>query len=197
VTRRVVIAFFIDALGGGLLGPVELLYGNLVVGLPLVTTGIVLSAAAIASIAVGPLAGVYVDRRGPRRVIVASNIVGAIGCAVLSVAPNLALFAGASFLLAASVRMFWAALAPFVALSAAQDPLERTFGRIRAIRLFGFSLGGIAASPLLALGPSRTLPALVALDGATYLVAAVLLATVAVQRHKRGQRPRRPEREQR
>jgi MFS family permease len=180
VSRRVLVAFFIDALGSGLLGPVELLYGNLIVGLPLLAAGVILSAAALGSIAFGPVAGVYVDRWGPRTLLVAANIVGAIGCAILSASSNPVVFGAASFLLAASVRMFWASLAPFVAVSDGHRHLERSFGYIRATRLFGFSLGGVVAAPLLALGPSRTLPGLVALDATSYVVAALLLVTASV-----------------
>lgn len=168
----------IDALGGGLLGPLELLYGRLVVGLSLPESGAALTLAAGASILVGPFAGTLVDRLGARWVIVISNVAGALGCGLLLAAQNLWTFGLASFTLASSVRVFWAAYAPYVAGAVAGGNLERWFGWLRGVRSVGLTIGGLCAALILSLGSVRAIPALVVLDAASYLLAATLLFLV-------------------
>src|SRR5438874_1377489 len=141
VQRAVIGALLLDAIGSGLLGPLELVYGHLVVGLTLTEAGVALSFAAAGSIAIGPLAGTLVDRQGPRTLIVSANVVGALGCVGLLVARDVVAFAVASLLIASSVRIFWAAFSPFVSSVVASDALETWFGRLRATRQLGFTLG--------------------------------------------------------
>lgn len=178
MTRRLLVSLFIDALGSGLLGPVLLLYGNVIIGLPLVPAGLALSVAAVGSIAVGPLAGAYADRWGPRTLMVVGNVLGSAGCAGLLFAADLTTFTFASFLLSASVRIFWACLAPLLTSLIKDGHVERAFAGVRATRLIGYSLGGVVAAPLLTLGLPAALRTLVALDAASFVVAAALLRAV-------------------
>src|SRR6266516_4645226 len=86
--RLLVVAMLVDTLGGGLFAPFELVYGHDVAELSLAKAGLLLSVAAAAGIAIGPVAGVAVDRLGPLGIVAASNVVGALGCGVLVLSPG-------------------------------------------------------------------------------------------------------------
>jgi MFS family permease len=167
-------AMFIDMLGGGLFSPFELLYGHVVVGLTLPTAGVLIATGAALSIAVGPLAGSTVDRFGAGRIVSVSNVLGAVGCAVLLAATPLTFGLGI-FLLSATQRAFYGAFTPFVAVIAQSQELELWFGRIRAFRYVGLSLGAALSGAALALGQGAGLRVLVTLDAASYVAAAALL----------------------
>lgn len=172
--RLVYAAMFIDMLGGGLFGPFELLYGHVVLGLPLPAAGLLIAAGAASSIAVGPLAGYAVDRLGARRVVISSNIFGAIGCIAL-LTDNPIGFAGGIFLLAAAQRAFYGAFSPFVALVAASRDMESWFGRIRSFPYAGLALGAALSGAAFALGQGPGLRLLVLLNGVSFVVAVALL----------------------
>jgi MFS family permease len=167
-------AMFIDMLGGGLFGPFELLYGYVVVGLTLPTAGLLIAIGAAASIAVGPLAGSMVDRVGAGRIVSGSNVLGVIGCLVLLTASPLAFVVGI-FLLSATQRAFYGAFTPFVAVIAESRELELWFGRIRAFRYVGLSLGAALSGAALVIGQGTGLRVLVMLDAVSYVVATALL----------------------
>jgi MFS transporter len=167
-------AMFVDMLGGGLFSPFELLYGYVVVGLTLPTAGVLIAIGAAASIAVGPLVGSRVDRVGPGRIVSGSNVLGLIGCLVLLTASPLAFVVGI-FLLSAAQRAFYGAFTPFVAVIAESQELELWFGRIRAFRYVGLSLGAALSGAALVLGQGTGLRVLVMLDAVSYAVAAALL----------------------
>src|ERR687885_2874592 len=86
--RLLIAAMFVDTLGGGLLSPFELVYALKIAGLSLTSAGVILSVAAAAGIAVGPLAGAAVDRVGPVRVVAVANGLGVAGCLSLLVWQN-------------------------------------------------------------------------------------------------------------
>ncbi len=72
-------ALGVDNAGSGLFLPVALLYVTRDVGLPLTVAGMVVAAGTVAGLAVPPLAGHLGDRVGPRRVVVAAELLQALG----------------------------------------------------------------------------------------------------------------------
>jgi MFS family permease len=78
--RLLIAAMLVDTLGGGLLSPFELIYALKIAGLSLTSAALILSVATAAGIAVGPVAGVAVDRIGPARVVAVANGLGVAGC---------------------------------------------------------------------------------------------------------------------
>src|SRR2546423_15209638 len=78
--RLLVAAMLVDTLGGGLLAPFELICALKIAGLSLTSAGVILSVAAAAGIAAGPVAGAAVDRIGPVRVVAVANGLGVAGC---------------------------------------------------------------------------------------------------------------------
>jgi MFS family permease len=164
----------VDTVGGGLLLPFELVYALKVPQLALSTAGPILSLAAAAGIAIGPFAGATVDRIGPARVVAIGNGFGAVGCLVL-LWPNALGFAVGSFLLGAAQRTFYGAFTPLVASVAPSDELETWFGRLRAARYIGLTLGQALSGLILVTGTGRGLRLIVIANGASFVAAGLLV----------------------
>jgi MFS family permease len=181
--RLLAVAMTVDALGSGLFGPFGLLYGHEVAGLSLARTGTVLGVAATVALACGPMAGALADRIGAARVVIIANVVAVLGGLLLLTARDVWSFALASILGVAAVRMFWSAFAPLIG-ALTGDHAERWLGLLRSARLAGVMLGGFAASGVLLLGRQQGLLLMLAVDTATYALAAVLtaLATAGTRR---------------
>lgn len=174
-SRMLLIAMLIDTLGSGLSMPFELLFGHVVVGLSLPEVGLGITIGTGAAIAVGPIAGAFVDRMGATRVMAAANVMSAIGCLALVVVHGLVPFIVVSFVLAGAQRAFWAAYAPLVAEFVAGDQLETWFGRFRGIRYAGIAAGAAAASVALLPGQEVGLRIVIGLDALSYLGAMAML----------------------
>ncbi|GIE31046.1 hypothetical protein Ait01nite_040910 [Actinoplanes italicus] len=186
--RLLAVAMTVDALGSGLFGPFGLLYGHEVAGLPLARTGTALGVAAAVALAAGPLAGTLVDRIGAARVVILANVVAVLGGLLLLSARDLLSFTLASILGVASVRMFWSAFAPLIG-ALTGDRAERWLGLLRSARLAGVMLGGFAASGVLLLGRKEGLLIMLAVDTASYALAAVLTVVATAGSHRPIRRP--------
>lgn len=173
-------AMVVDTLGSGLLGPFELLYGHVVVGLPLSLAGAALTAGTLLSIGVGPLAGALVDRIGAARVTMAANGISAGGCGLLLLAHSPFELGAAIFVLSAGTRSFWAAFSPLLAGIVPSGDRRAWFGRVRSLRYAGITGGQALAGVVLLLGERAGLRALVIGDGASYIVALTLVLLAAV-----------------
>lgn len=183
-TRLLLAAMLIDTLGGGLTIPFELLFGQIVVGLPLSDVGLGISIGTGAAIAVGPLAGALVDHLGPIRVVATANVASAAGSIALLVIHGFGPFLVVSFVIAAAQRTFWAAYAPLVASFVPADRLEGWFGRFRGTRYAGIAIGAAVASLALLPGQEVGLRLVVVLDGVSYLAAMGLLLVAAARRRQ-------------
>jgi MFS family permease len=181
--RLLAVAMTVDALGSGLFGPFGLLYGHEVAGLSLARTGTVLGVAATVALACGPMAGALADRIGAARVVIIANVVAVLGGLLLLTARDVWSFTLASILGVAAVRMFWSAFAPLIG-ALTGDHAERWLGLLRSARLAGVMLGGFAASGVLLLGRQQGLLLMLAVDTATYALAAVLTALATAGTHR-------------
>jgi MFS family permease len=177
--KLLVSAMLVDTVGSGLLGAFELLFGHVVVGLPLGAAGLSLTVGSAFAIAAGPLAGSFVDRVGGTSVTMAANATSAAGCALLLVAPNALLFGVAAFLLAAGSRMFWAAFPLLVASIVGEGDRRAWFGKIRSVRYAGITGGQALAGAVLLLGQREGLRGLAIGDCASYIAAIALVALAA------------------
>jgi len=177
-TFWLVLAMLVDTLGTGLFGPFDLLYGHAASGLSLSAAGVALSIGTAAAIPAGPLAGSLVDRVGPIPVTVAANAVSVGGSVWLLASHGFFGFLGAMLLLAAGSRAFWAAFSPLVGLLA-EGARRDWFGRIRSVRYAGLAGGQALAGAVLLLGQVRGLHLLVAGDGASFVISALIWASLA------------------
>src|SRR5438067_7045442 len=180
--RLLVTAMLVDTLGGGLLTPFELVYAIKIAGLSLTTAGVILSVAAAAGIALGPIAGAAVDRIGPVHVVAVANGLGAAGCLSLLSWTNAWGYALGAFFLSTNMRVFWAAFTPLVAEIAGGAELEQWFGRLRGARYIGIVSGeGLSGLVFLA-GVHTGLRLLVIANGISFVAALALVLAVAPPR---------------
>jgi MFS family permease len=170
-----IVAMLVDTFGGGLLAPFELVYAIKIAGLPLTSAGAILSVAAGAGIAVGPIAGATVDRIGPVRVVAIANGLGVAGCLSLLLWTNAWGYGLGAFFLGTNMRVFWAAFTPLVASIASGAELEQWFGRLRGARYIGIVSGeGLSGLVFLA-GIHTGLRLLVMANGISFLAALALV----------------------
>ena len=172
-------AMFVDTLGGGLLTPFELVYALKIAHLSLATAGVVLSVAAAAGIAVGPVAGAAVDRLGPVRVVAVANLLGVAGCLSLLLWTDGFGYGVGAFFLSANMRTFWAAFTPLVASIATPAELEKWFGRLRGARYVGIVAGEGLSGLFFVAGLRTGLRLLVIANGVSFIVALALVLAAA------------------
>jgi MFS family permease len=180
--RLLIAAMLVDTLGGGLLAPFELIYALKIAGLSLTSAGVILSVAAAAGIAVGPIAGASVDRIGPVRVVAIANGLGVAGCLSLLLWTNGWGYALGAFFLSTNLRVFWAAFTPLVAGIASGAELEQWFGRLRSARYLGILSGEALSGLVFLVGVHSGLRLLVIANGISFVAALALVLVVAPPR---------------
>ncbi|MFF4426899.1 MDR family MFS transporter [Streptomyces sp. NPDC001549] len=171
-----VLAQLVDALGTGLFLPFAVVYFHAAKGIPLATVGVMLSIAALLSLPAGPLAGPLIDRFGPRRVVVASNLVRVLtfsGYVFTDVPWQLVVLVTVTLW---GESQFRPAAAALVAQVADGGQRARWYAMDRALRNVGFGAGGLLGSALVGWGGSPGYTAVVVFNAVSFLVAAALVA---------------------
>jgi Na+/melibiose symporter-like transporter len=169
-------ALGVDNFGSGLFLPVVLLYVTRVVGLPLAVAGTVVAVGSVAGLAVPPVAGRLVDRAGPRRVVIAAELVQALGAVTYLAARGPAAVAAAAVLLAAGQQAFYSALFALIADVAGDGAKDHPYAVAGMVRSACFGLGGLAAAGLLTLAGREAYRQAVIVDAVSFLLCALLLA---------------------
>ncbi len=171
-----IVAQSVDALGTGLFLPFAVVYFNVAKGIPLTTVGAILSVAALLALPAGPLVGSLIDRLGPQRVVVASNLVRVATFTgyVFADAPwQLVVLAAITI---CGESMFWPGAAALVAQVADDGQRARWYAMERALRNVGIGAGGLLGSVLVTWGGTGGYTVVVVLNGVSFLVAAGLVA---------------------
>lgn len=187
-------ALGVDNFGSGLFLPVVLLYVTRVVGLPLALAGAVVAAGTVAGLAVPPVAGRLVDRAGPRRVVIAAELVQALGAVTYLAARSPAAVAAAAVLLAAGQQAFYSALFALIADVAGNGPKDHPYAVAGMVRSACFGLGGLAAAGLLSLAGQHAYRLAVTVDAVSFVLCALLLALLVrdpgpAHQHRHQHRP--------
>jgi Na+/melibiose symporter-like transporter len=169
-------ALGVDNFGSGLFLPVVLLYVTRVVGLRLAMAGTVVAVGTVAGLAVPPVAGRLVDRAGPRRVVIAAELVQALGAVTYLAARGPVAVAAAAVLLAAGQQAFYSALFALIADVAGDGPKDHPYAVAGMIRSACFGLGGLAAAGLLSLAGQHAYRLAVIVDAVSFVLCALLLA---------------------
>lgn len=183
--RVLLVALGIDNVGSGLFLPVAVLYAIKVVGLSVGTAGTAVTIGTLAGIVAPPLAGRLVDRVGPRPVVIAAQLLQAAGAAVYLTASNAVLVVVAAMLLAAGQQAFYSAVFALIADTAGPGPHDRSFALVAMVRGAGFGLGGLVAAAVLTGVGATGYRIAVTVDGASFVVAAALLALLLRVPHTR------------
>jgi MFS family permease len=158
--RRVRTAFFggspglflaisINAFGAGMFFPFALLYYQRVTDLSVASIGFAITSATLITLSFNPVAGILVDRFGARPLVVASQVVEAIGfVGYLLVSTSISLFF-AAMVATAGTRMFYASFSTLIAESVVGADRDRWYGLVGVSQTIGGSLSGITASLLI------------------------------------------------
>ncbi|MFB9903181.1 MFS transporter [Allokutzneria oryzae] len=170
------VALGADNFGSGLFLPLALVYVTQVVGLPLGTAGTVVALGTAFGLLVPPVAGRFVDRVGPRPVVITSQLLQAAGAFAYLVADGVVLVVLAALLLAAGQQLFYSSLFALIADVAGSESKDRAFAVVGMVRAGSFGAGALAAGGLLTVAGPFGFQVAVAADAVSFLGCAVLLA---------------------
>ena len=168
-------AVLIDALGSGLFLPLSLLYFQSVAALSLAAVGLTLTVATFMTLPVTPVTGIFVDLFGARRMTILSQLLQAAGFVGYLFVRTIPALVATTVLITVGTRMFYTANTTLVAEIAVPDERDRWYGLVASLRSAGIGAGGIIAGLMIVIGSRAGYQALVALNAASFLVAAVLL----------------------
>ncbi|WP_158880761.1 MFS transporter [Amycolatopsis anabasis] len=178
-------ALGIDNFGSGLFLPLAVVYVTQVVGLPLGQAGTAVTVGMLAGLLVPPLAGRFVDRAGPRAVVIAAQFVQAAGALTYLVAEGAGLVVVAAVLLSAGQQLFYCALFALIADVSGDGPRDRSFALVSMVRSAGFGIGGLVVGALLTGAGPVAYRIAVAADAVTFVIAALVLALLLRVRHRK------------
>ena len=182
--RGLLVALGVDNLGSGLFLPLALVYTTAVVGVPLALAGALVTAGTLVGLAAPPLAGAVVDRHGPKRVVVASAVLQALGMAAYLLATGPATVLLAAALVAAGGQTFYASVFALIADVAPEGPKDHAFATVEVVRSAAFGVGALVAAALVSAAEPGVLRGAVVVNGVSFVVAgALLLALVHPRRH--------------
>ena len=149
-----------------------LVYVTRVVGLPLAVAGVTVTVGTVVGLLVPPLAGRLVDRVGPRPVVIASQLVQALGALVFTFADGVGTVAVATCLLAAGQQLFYSSLFSLLSDVVGDRPKDHPFAVFVMVRSAAFGLGALLGAWLLTVDALRLA---VWLNAASFVVGALLL----------------------
>ncbi len=167
------IALGVDNFGSGLFLPLTLVYATREVGLPLAVAGVTVTAGTVVGLLVPPVAGRFVDRVGPRPVVIAAQVVQALGTVGFLVADGVVTVAVATCLLAAGQQLFYSSLFALISDVVGDREKDHPFAVVGMVRSACFGLGALAAGGLLTIGALRVA---VAVNAVSFVVCALVLA---------------------
>ncbi|MGW4013564.1 MFS transporter [Streptomyces sp. NPDC004763] len=169
----------IDSVGNGMLLPLVLLYCTEVLNLPLARVGVAMTAGQALALPVTFLAGRLMDRLGPGRVVVWANILSAAGFALFLCARQPWHIACVHLLVQAGINMYFTAQRTLI-IHVAPAEHRAWFAFTGSLRNIGLAAGAGAAAGALSLFGTGSLRWLIAVDAATYLLAAACFATLTL-----------------
>lgn len=176
--RRFVTAIVADTVGSGLFMPITLLYFLAMTDLSLVQIGSALSLSALLTMPGAFVIGSLVDRFGPRRMMLAGNLIQAVGMLAYLWADSLVAVALWTTLLNIGRQSFWGSFGNVVTAISAPGERELWFGFLQAVRNLGYSVGGVLAGIALQIGTDVAYESVVVINAVTFVLAYVLLLDV-------------------
>ncbi|MFC1409698.1 MDR family MFS transporter [Streptacidiphilus sp. N1-12] len=190
---RYTVAMLVDATGSGMYLPLSLLYFHYVTGLPLPAVGATMTVAALLGVVSNPLAGILVDRYGARTVVIGGYLLRSAGFGGYLLVHNQVEMFLAVVLVAFGDRTFPPSIQALISEIAQGTARDRLIARQKSLRNGGLGIGGLTASVLLGVGHNSSYHLVVGLDSVSFVLAAVLIATVpsVVARTRGAGRPSR------
>lgn len=170
------VALGADNLGSGRFLPIVLVFATGTAGVPLAVAGPVVTAGTVLGLLVPPLAGPLVDQVGPRRVVVAAQLVQVFGATAYLFADGVGPVVVGALLLATGQQLFYSSLMALISDVATAGSKDRSFALVRMVRSACCGVGGLFMGILLAVaGPDGPRIA-VGADAVSFLLCAAVLA---------------------
>lgn len=163
--------------------PVSVLYFLATTSLPLVQIGLALSIASALRLPLTPVLGGLVDRSGAKQVLLAANLIQAVGFVGYVFADSFTSVLIVSAVVQLGQTAFWGSFAPVVAAISEPGHRERWFGFLGALRNASFAIGGLVAALAITIGTPAAYTAVVLANAASFLLAYALLLAVAAPRN--------------
>lgn len=168
-------ALLIDSLGTGLFVPFSLLYFNTVAHISISSAGFALSIATFATLPFTPITGALVDRLGAKRLVVASQLLQAVGFVGYLLVSNVPILVVTALLVTGGTRIFFASFSTLIAQMAAPSERTRWYGLVGIMQTIGGGFGGLAAGWIVASGGVAGYYAIVVANVISFLIAAALI----------------------
>ncbi|MFF4325579.1 MFS transporter [Streptomyces sp. NPDC001591] len=172
---RFVSANIMDSVGNGLVLAFTVVYFTTTTSLSLGAIGAALSVGQFLALPVPVVAGTLIDRFGPRKVVVAANLVSAIGFSAFLAADAVWKIIAVQFVVQAGSSGYWTSSRALVLLAARGNDEARWFGFISALRNIGGGFG-VALASLAIAWDSSGVRVLVVANALTFVAAAGLMA---------------------
>ncbi len=176
--RRFVSAIGIDALGSGTWMPMSVLYFTVATSVGLVRIGLALSLAAALAIPFALVVGSAVDRFGAKRVLLAGNLLQALGFASYPFAHSFWVVLIVVTVPALGRTAVFGSYSAMVVAVCEPGEREQWFGFLGALRNAGFAVGGLAGGLAIAVGTVLAFHLVVLANAASYLVSFALVLGV-------------------
>ncbi|MEU6892640.1 MFS transporter [Streptomyces sp. NPDC046557] len=168
----------IDSVGNGMLLPLGLLYFTDVRGLAPAQVGLAMTVGQAVALPVTFLAGRLMDRVGPRPVVVWANVLSAAGFTLFLFAGALWHVAAVYVLVQAGINMYFTAQRILITHVTAPAERRSWFAFTGSLRNIGLAAGAAAAAGALTVFGKGALWWMIAVDAATYLLAAACFAAL-------------------
>lgn len=173
---RIVAATALDSFGVGMFIPLNFLFFLLTTDLTVQEVGYGTSLATLLSLPVAPLAGIAVDRWGPKASLVANNLLATVGYLCYLLVDSQASLVAVLFVVLCAERVYWVSWPAFVADLAQGEELDRWYAFTAAGKNASVGLGGAVGGALLGTGWSGAAVLIVLINAGTSAVTALLFA---------------------
>lgn len=176
--RLVLLGIVLSSVGSGMTLSLLVVYLSQVRGIATAIAGLVLSWMALVGLAMAPIGGTFIDRFGPRRVLVVALIVEAVGVAMYALVRDAPAAFGVATITALGGALIWPAQGTLMAQLSGEESRQRVFGVQFMLLNLGLGIGGLIAASLVDVTRPQTFVTLYVVDAASYLIYIVLLAFV-------------------
>ncbi|MEU0186424.1 MFS transporter [Streptomyces sp. NPDC006207] len=183
--RRIQLGNALSAFGNGFTVPFLFVYVAQVRGLGAGTAGVVLSAFAVAALAVLPFTGRTIDRCGPLPVLLTGACAAAVGSMGFGLASSAPLVIAASAVMGAGIAVMQPALATLIVWCSTPKTRSRAFATQFFLSNLGLGVGGLLGGLLVDTSRPDSFTLLFSIEAAMFVVLGVVAASVRLPKAAR------------
>ncbi|GAA3187469.1 MULTISPECIES: MFS transporter [Streptomyces] len=180
--RRIQLGNALSAFGNGFTVPYLYVYVAKVRDLGASTAGVVLAMLAISALAVLPLTGRAIDRRGPLPVAVVGTVSAALGALGMGLSVSQTQVIASAVALGAGIAVIQPALATMIVWCSTTITRSRAFATQFFLNNLGLGIGGLVGGLLVDAAHASSFVRLFAIEAAMFLVLGAAVATVRLPR---------------